>query len=88
LVLAGGCATTAVWSAPPAFQQAVLDDQPVLYYKFDQTTGDAVNHGSLGATHNAVYNGTVVRGAPTPFGDALPFDTDLDVDANGVVSAT
>jgi hypothetical protein len=64
-----------VTAATNAFHAAVLADAPILYYQFNELTGDAINYGSLGAGHNATYNGTITRGASTPAGDdAVSFD--------------
>ena len=54
----------------PQFQQAVLSSAPVLYYKLNETTGNAIDYGSRGAALNAVYNGMPIRGIPTREGDA------------------
>jgi hypothetical protein len=56
-------------AAPVAYQSAVTASGPILYYKLNETSGDAVNYGSLGATFNASYNGAPARGAPTLAGD-------------------
>lgn len=58
-----------VQAAPPEFHQAVTDSAPVLYYQFSEATGPAINHGSLGATFNATYFGTIGRAVPTCHGD-------------------
>ncbi|MFO0974073.1 MAG: LamG domain-containing protein [Phycisphaerae bacterium] len=54
--------------ASPAFQQAIVNSAPVLYYKLNETSGPAINYGSFGATFNATYFGTIQRGAPTAAG--------------------
>jgi hypothetical protein len=56
-------------AATDAFHTAVTDDLPILYYQFNEPSGDALNLGSLGAGHNATYNGTIERGTTTPAGD-------------------
>lgn len=72
----GTIALLLAWAAPAAFaaslqfQNSVLDDAPVLYYQFNELSGNAVNYGSLGAGFNATYNGTPGRGAATAQGDA------------------
>jgi concanavalin A-like lectin/glucanase superfamily protein len=61
--------------ATTAFQTAVANEGPILWYQFNEPTGNAINHGSLGATHDAAYNGTIQRGASTYGGDdAVAFD--------------
>jgi hypothetical protein len=68
-------ALTPARGATTAFQTAVTNEGPILYYQFNEPTGNAINHGSLGATHDAAYNGTIQRGASTPAGDdAVAFD--------------
>ncbi len=57
-------------AATPAFQSAVAGDAPVLHYQFNEATGAAVNHGSLGAAFDGTYFGTPVRSSPTAGGDA------------------
>lgn len=63
-------------AAPAAFHAAVAADNPLLHYKFDETSGTAVvNYGSLGATFNGAYNGTVTLGVATLSGDTgVTFD--------------
>ncbi len=56
-------------AAPLAFQQAINTSAPILYYQLNEAAGNAINHGSLGATFNATYNGTIQRAVPTPAGD-------------------
>lgn len=66
-------------AALPSFQQAITGSQPVLYYQLNETSGPAINHGSLGATHNADWFGTIRRGVPTaPGGDAGAFFDSVD----------
>ncbi|HWL94720.1 MAG TPA: LamG-like jellyroll fold domain-containing protein [Phycisphaerae bacterium] len=61
--------------ATPAFQQAIADSQPIIHYQLNETTGPAINHGSLGAAFDATYFGTPRRGATTFTGDAgVAFD--------------
>ncbi len=69
-------ATTPTFAASNEYQALVLGDSPVLYYQFNEPSGDAVNHGSLGAGHNGVHNGTVTRGVSTLAGDTgVSFDS-------------
>lgn len=56
-------------SAQPAYQQAISSSSPLLYYKLNETSGPAINYGSLGSTFNATYFGTIQRGAATMGGD-------------------
>jgi len=66
-------------AALPAFQQAVTGSQPLLYYKLNETSGPAINYGSLGATHDANWFGTIRRGVPTvQGGDAGAFFDGVD----------
>lgn len=57
-------------AAPPAYATAVLSLEPVLYYRLDEATGNALNLGSLGALFDGLYQGNVVRQLSTPGGDA------------------
>ena len=59
----------AVHAAPPAYHTAVAAAGPALWYQLNETTGDAVNYGSLGPAFNATYNGTLTRAAATYSGD-------------------
>jgi hypothetical protein len=66
-------------AAPEAFHEAVLADQPVLYFTLDETEGEAINHGSFGSDFDAAYLGTPSRGAGTFEGDpGVRFDSDDD----------
>lgn len=38
-------------------------------YRFNESSGNAINHGSLGARFNGTYYGTPTRNAPTSGGD-------------------
>lgn len=62
-------AASAGHAASPQFQQAVINSAPVLYYQLNEESGDAINYGSLGATFNATYEGTPMRGVAGYFGD-------------------
>ncbi len=55
--------------APTEFQDAVDAAGPILWYQFNEPSGDVLNHGSLGSAFNAVEMGTLVRGAATGSGD-------------------
>lgn len=66
-------------AAPPVYQSAILDSNPAVYYQLNETTGPAINLGSLGSAFDATYFGTVGRGATTFIGDAgATFDGDDD----------
>lgn len=68
-----------IQAAPPVYQSAILDSNPAIYYQLNETTGPAINHGSLGSAFDATYFGTVGRGTPTFVGDAgATFDGDDD----------
>jgi hypothetical protein len=73
------CAAMIPTTAPAAtdeFQQAIADDEPVLWYQFNETSGVAVNYGSLGTDYNADYLGTPIRGNGTEAGDkSVRFDS-------------
>ncbi|HYC54297.1 MAG TPA: LamG domain-containing protein [Candidatus Binatia bacterium] len=78
--LIGAVLTAAAASAAPeAFHDVVDSDQPVLWFTLDETEGDAINHGSLGAGFDATYFGTPHRGEATYEGDgAVRFDSEDD----------
>ena len=62
-------------AASVAYQNAVLADNPILYYQLNELAGNAANHGSLGAAFDAAYNGTPLRGVATAGGDTgVAFD--------------
>lgn len=65
------CLITTVHAAPPEFHTAVTADAPMLWYRFNENVGaaQAVNYGSLGATHNGVYRNNVTLQTPTSGGD-------------------
>jgi len=56
---------SALQAATAAYQAAIEASAPVLYYQFNEGSGAAVNHGSLGAGYDATYFGAPTRGAPT-----------------------
>ena len=71
--------TAATSAAPTGYHNAVSAAGPILWYQFNETTGNAVNHGTLGPSHNAAYSVTVARGVPTSAGDAgAAFDSSAD----------
>jgi hypothetical protein len=56
--------------APTPFHERVAASNPMLWYKLSESTGNAINSGSLGSTHDGVYNGSINRAAPTSGDDA------------------
>ncbi|HWL94721.1 MAG TPA: LamG domain-containing protein, partial [Phycisphaerae bacterium] len=66
-----------VQGASTDFQQAIADSVPIIHYQLNETSGPAINHGSLGAAFDATYFGTPRRGATT-------FTEDAGVAFNGV----
>lgn len=74
-------------AAPTTYQNAVLGDNPILYYQFNELTGDAINHGTLGTAFNATHNGTPTRGAVTSGGDTgVEFDSSDDFLESGAIA--
>jgi hypothetical protein len=57
-------------SAPVALHSAIKADNPLLWYRLNEVSGNSINYGSFGATHDAVFNGTIARGAGTIGGDS------------------
>jgi len=76
LIAAALAAPTA--AAPLSFQQAINTSAPILYYQLNEVAGNAINHGSLGATFDATYNGTIQRAVPTPAGDTGAIFDDIN----------
>jgi len=59
-----------LWAASVWFQNEVQSDNPLLYYKFNEASGNtAINYGTLGSTHNATYYGNITRSNATTSGD-------------------
>jgi len=78
LLLALGAPVQAL-AARSSFHAAVGYSAPLLHYRFDEVSGPAVNHGSLGAAFDGTYFGTPVQGIPTPGLDAgVGFDGSND----------
>lgn len=75
-------------AASPAFQQAVANSTPLLYYKLNEASGAAINYGSLGAAFNATYFGTIQRDVSTAIGgdSGVLFDGDDDYLESGAVA--
>lgn len=70
-------AATSALAAPPAYQQLVLNDQPALYYKFNEAPGSTqiINYGSFGTTFNMNVAGTPALNTPSASGDTgITFD--------------
>lgn len=57
-------------ASPQAFQDEVTASGPVLWYQMNEQTGNAVNHGSLGSSHDLVFQGSVGRDVSTYAGDS------------------
>ncbi|NUM37091.1 MAG: LamG domain-containing protein [Candidatus Brocadiae bacterium] len=59
-----------LWAASVLFQSEVQNANPLLYYKFNESSGStAVNYGSLGSSYNATYYGNITRSNATIYGD-------------------
>ncbi len=56
-------------AAPPEYAQAVLSDDPVLYYQFDEVNGDAGNAGTYGPDFDGTVFGAPERAVATAAGD-------------------
>ncbi|MFO0861390.1 MAG: LamG-like jellyroll fold domain-containing protein [Phycisphaerales bacterium] len=55
--------------APDSFATEVQTSQPSLWYRFNEASGQIINHGSLGAAYNGnTFNG-VIYNQPTAGGD-------------------
>lgn len=61
--------TTVALAAPPAYHTSVASSSPLVWYRFDEASGNVINHGSLSTAFDAVVNGTVGRQAATGNGD-------------------
>ncbi|MBX3360423.1 MAG: LamG domain-containing protein [Phycisphaeraceae bacterium] len=71
IALAAGATLIALpaLAAPPEYATSVTASNPLLWYRFDEASGNAINHGSLGSTFDATYNGTPDRSVATPGSD-------------------
>lgn len=58
-----------VEAAPARFHDAVLASAPIVHYSFDETEGEALNHGSLGPSFDAAVFGSPARAVPGLSGD-------------------
>jgi hypothetical protein len=63
--------TAAAHASSPAFQAAVAQANPLLWYKFNEQPGatEVINYGSLGAAYNGTAPNGVTFNAPTLGGD-------------------
>jgi large repetitive protein len=76
-LLSSGAIIIGVWgplvsdasAAPPAFASAVSNSNPALWYRLNETSGNAANSGSLGAGFNGVVSASVTRSVATAAGD-------------------
>jgi len=82
--------TNQSFAASISFQDAIQADSPILWYQLNEAAGNAINYGSLGATHDATYNGTINREVGTLAGDTgVGFDsTDDFLESLGVSNLT
>jgi len=67
-----GAARLSVTALPPdAYGRSVIQDQPLVYYRFEETSGNVVqNLGSLGSSGDGVYpDFGVVHAQPSAFND-------------------
>jgi hypothetical protein len=66
-------------SATVEFHNLVAAASPSLWYRLNESSGNAVNYGTLGSSHDALFNGTIVRDRTTLGGDAgVHFDSTDD----------
>ncbi len=63
------CTAPIAFAAPTAFQSAITAASPALWYQFNETSGNIINHGSLGTTFNATASASVLRAQSTSAGD-------------------
>ena len=82
--------TNRSFAASISFQNAIQADSPILWYQLNEAAGNAINYGSLGATHDATYNGTINREVGTLAGDTgVGFDSSDDfLESLGVSNLT
>ena len=79
LVPLGGAIVLALFAASPAradYQSTVLDQNPVGYWRLNETTQPPVvtttaNKGSLGSSANGTYNNDPTRALPGPFAGSV-----------------
>jgi hypothetical protein len=69
------CTAASAVGAPTEYHDRLEAAGPILWYSMGSSAGNEPNRGTLGATHDATYNGTVARGVSTFAGDsAAGFD--------------
>ncbi|MEL7449434.1 MAG: LamG-like jellyroll fold domain-containing protein [Pseudomonadota bacterium] len=85
-----GLAAAAAVAAPQPFADAVLADEPVLYYRLSEVAGDTQNLGSLGASFDGAIFGPTQRNIATAGGDGgVHFDdSNAFIESNAVVPAS
>ena len=67
------------FAATQEFLNMVQDDQPLLWYQMNEADGNAINHGTLGASHDGMLQGSVGRQIATIAGDTgIAFDSAND----------
>jgi hypothetical protein len=52
-----------VFAATADYQAQITLSAPILWYQFNEASGNAVNYGSLGASYDAAYLGAPTRQA-------------------------
>ena len=79
IAIALAVAAVAADGAPIGYETAVLADNPLLYYRLNESSGNTANLGSLGGTHDGVVNGAPTRGVASAAGDtAIQFGAAAD----------
>ena len=67
LISLAGALLACTGTVRATYVQEVLADNPLVYLRFNETSGSAVaNSGSLGATHGATLSGNFALGQPSP----------------------
>lgn len=86
LTIALGCAAIQTIQAAAIYPNVIQSSSPVGYWRLDETTGPAINHGSAGASLDGTYNNFPmgVRGVPGLITDS----TNAAAQFNGVQSAS
>ncbi|MBK9657510.1 MAG: hypothetical protein IPO66_19575 [Rhodanobacteraceae bacterium] len=69
-------------AATTRYQARITQGAPVLYYQFNESSGAALNHGSLGPGHNASYLGSPTRQAATLGGDTVSHSMPVTTTSN------
>jgi hypothetical protein len=74
-------------AARPEYQSLIQLSAPSLYYQFNEASGVALNHGSLGSDFDLTYFGAPTRQAATLAGDTgVAFSTVADYLESGSVA--